>query len=95
MQVIARSLKASVSPWKSSRTDRPSFSLAILTTSGTEKPDRASSTRTGTEKRDEEEKSCFGVCSSVVIERFSRFLKEFLDFLFKKSSFIHLVSAIS
>lgn len=50
MQVIARSLKARVSPWKSSRTDRPPFSRAIRTTSGTEKPDRASPTRTGREK---------------------------------------------
>ena len=47
MQVMARSLKASVLPWKSSTMVKPSFNLANLTTSGTEKLDKASVTRAG------------------------------------------------
>lgn len=50
---MARSLKAIVSPWKSSRIDSPSFSRAILNTSGTEKPVKASPTRTGTGRKKE------------------------------------------
>lgn len=61
---MARSLKAKVCPWKSSRTDRPSFSRATLTTSGTEKPDRASPTRTGMRQGREEKKSFPQFCCS-------------------------------
>ena len=50
MQVIARSLKASVLPWKSSTMVKPSFNLANLTTSGTEKLDKASMTSAGEEE---------------------------------------------
>jgi len=48
---MARSLKASVLPWKSSMMVKPSFNLANVTTSGTEKLDRASVTRAAEEAK--------------------------------------------
>lgn len=51
VQVMARSLKANVSPWNSSRMDREPFSRTIFTASGTENLDRALETRAGKRQR--------------------------------------------